>query len=79
VLAVLATARFIDTLDVTIVNVALPHIGRDLHFGTASIQWVISAYTLTYIAAALAVLTALLVFLAPRLRPTTEQVAAATA
>jgi EmrB/QacA subfamily drug resistance transporter len=48
VLAVLATAQFIDTLDVTIVNVALPHISHDLHFGAASIQWVISAYTLLY-------------------------------
>ena len=48
VLAVLATAQFIDILDVTIVNVALPHISHDLHFGAASIQWVISAYTLIY-------------------------------
>ena len=48
VLAVLGTAQFIDILDVTIVNVALPHISRDLHFGAASVQWVITAYTLLY-------------------------------
>ena len=48
VLAVLGTAHFIDILDVTIVNVALPHISHDLHFGAGSIQWVISAYTLVY-------------------------------
>src|SRR5579864_8250502 len=48
VLAVLAVAQFIDTLDVTIVNVALPHIQRDLHFGASGIQWVVSAYTLFY-------------------------------
>ena len=35
VLAVLATAQFIEILDVTIVNVALPHISHDLHFGAA--------------------------------------------
>src|SRR5690242_8978857 len=33
VLAVLAVAQFIDTLDVTIVNVGLPHIRSSLHFG----------------------------------------------
>ena len=48
VLAVLGTAQFIDILDVTIVNVALPHISRDLHLGAASVQWVITAYTLLY-------------------------------
>jgi EmrB/QacA subfamily drug resistance transporter len=48
VLAVLAVAQFVDTLDVTIVNVGLPHIQRDLHFGSDGVQWVVSAYTLFY-------------------------------
>jgi EmrB/QacA subfamily drug resistance transporter len=32
-------------LDVTVVYVALPAIGRDLHAGFAEIQWVVDAYT----------------------------------
>ena len=47
-LAVLALAQFIVVLDVTIVNVALPHIQADLHFSTDSLQWVINAYTLLF-------------------------------
>jgi EmrB/QacA subfamily drug resistance transporter len=34
-------------LDGTVVNVALPTIGRDLHAGLSSLQWIINAYTLT--------------------------------
>ncbi|HEY2672683.1 MAG TPA: MFS transporter [Rugosimonospora sp.] len=34
-------------LDNTVVNVALPHIGHDLHAGVAGLQWTVSAYTLT--------------------------------
>jgi EmrB/QacA subfamily drug resistance transporter len=34
-------------LDGTVVNVALPTIGRQLHAGLASLQWTINAYTLT--------------------------------
>src|SRR5215216_4525851 len=45
-LAVLALAQFIVVLDVTIVNVALPHIQADLNFSTDSLQWVINAYFL---------------------------------
>jgi len=47
-LAVLAIAQFIVVLDVTIVNVALPHIQTDLNFSTDSLQWVINAYTLLF-------------------------------
>jgi EmrB/QacA subfamily drug resistance transporter len=47
-LAVLALAQFIVVLDVTIVNVALPHIQTDLGFAPESLQWVISAYTLLF-------------------------------
>ncbi len=35
------------TLDSTVVNVALPRIGRDLHGGVADLQWVVTAYLLT--------------------------------
>ena len=34
-------------LDATVVNVALPRIGTDLHAGLASLQWVVNAYALT--------------------------------
>jgi EmrB/QacA subfamily drug resistance transporter len=35
-------------LDATIVNVALPHIAKDLHFGSASLSWVLNAYSLAF-------------------------------
>ena len=35
-------------LDVTIVNVALPSIQKDLNFSPENLQWVISAYGLTF-------------------------------
>jgi EmrB/QacA subfamily drug resistance transporter len=47
-LGVLAVAQFVVTLDVTIVNVALPHIQASLGFSAESLQWVISAYTLLF-------------------------------
>jgi EmrB/QacA subfamily drug resistance transporter len=47
-LVVLAVAQFMVVLDVTIVNVALPHIQTDLKFSTDDLQWVISAYTLIF-------------------------------
>ena len=37
-------------LDVTIVNVALPRIGEELHAGVAALQWVVDAYTLSFAA-----------------------------
>ncbi len=46
VLAICCMSLFIVGLDVTIVNVALPSIGRDLHAGVSGLQWVIDAYTL---------------------------------
>ena len=36
------------TVDLTIVNVSLPTIGRDLHFSSTSLQWVVTAYALAY-------------------------------
>jgi EmrB/QacA subfamily drug resistance transporter len=35
-------------LDVSIVNVALPTIGRKLHFSESNLQWVVTAYALTF-------------------------------
>jgi EmrB/QacA subfamily drug resistance transporter len=37
----------IAQLDATVVNVALPRIGHDLHVGLTSLQWTVNAYTLT--------------------------------
>ena len=34
-------------LDSTVVNVALPTIGKDFHAALAELQWVVNAYTLT--------------------------------
>jgi EmrB/QacA subfamily drug resistance transporter len=47
-LGVLATAQLVIGLDYSIVNVALPDIGRSLGFANGTVQWVISAYTLTF-------------------------------
>jgi EmrB/QacA subfamily drug resistance transporter len=47
-LAVLSIAYLMVVLDVSIVNVALPSIQRDLHFSTESLQWVVSGYALTF-------------------------------
>lgn len=41
--ACLATAMLM--LDIAVVNVAIPHIGRDLHSGLTGLQWVVDAYT----------------------------------
>lgn len=48
VLALLALAQFMVILDVSIVNVALPSIARDLNFSANNLQWVVTAYTLTF-------------------------------
>src|SRR5438034_10986270 len=47
-LALLASVAFLDFVDASIVNVALPSIRRDLHFSVQGLQWVPSAYLLTY-------------------------------
>jgi EmrB/QacA subfamily drug resistance transporter len=46
--ALLAVAFFMTVIDLTIVNVSLPTIGRDLHFSATSLQWVVTAYALTF-------------------------------
>jgi len=47
-LALICTAIFVVVLDVAIVNVALPSIGNDLGFADENLQWVITAYSLTF-------------------------------
>ena len=47
-LALLCTVAFLDFVDASIVNVALPSIRRHLHFSVQSLQWVLSGYLLTY-------------------------------
>jgi EmrB/QacA subfamily drug resistance transporter len=42
----LCVPQFMVILDVTVVNVALPSIGRKLGFAPADLQWVVSAYVL---------------------------------
>jgi MFS family permease len=46
VLAICCMSLLIVGLDVTIVNVALPSIQRDLHASVSGLQWTIDAYTL---------------------------------
>jgi EmrB/QacA subfamily drug resistance transporter len=48
VLAIACVAQFMVVLDVSIVNVALPRMGHDLHFTLSSAQWVVNAYVLTF-------------------------------
>jgi EmrB/QacA subfamily drug resistance transporter len=48
ILGLLALAQFMVILDVAIVNVALPSISRSLHFAPNDLQWVVTAYTLTF-------------------------------
>jgi MFS family permease len=48
ILAVLSLVLFLDGLDVSMVGVALPSIGTDLHLATSSLQWIVSGYVLGY-------------------------------
>jgi EmrB/QacA subfamily drug resistance transporter len=47
-LAVVCMGQLMIVLDTTIVNVALPDIGRDLGFGQANLTWVVNAYLITF-------------------------------
>jgi EmrB/QacA subfamily drug resistance transporter len=46
ILAICCLSLFIVSMDATIVNVALPSIGRELHSTISGLQWTIDAYTL---------------------------------
>src|SRR6476659_1800925 len=45
VLSICCLSLFIVGLDITVVNVALPSIGGDLHAGSSGLQWIVGAYT----------------------------------
>jgi len=47
-LALLSAVAFLDFIDASIVNIALPDIRTDLHFSVQGLQWVLSGYLLTY-------------------------------
>ena len=47
-LTVIAATQLMVVLDVTIVNIALPHIAGALKFSTTNLSWVIDAYSLTF-------------------------------
>ena len=47
-LLLLCAVQFLDIVDASIVNVALPSIQRSLHFSQQNLQWVASGYLLTY-------------------------------
>ena len=47
VLAITVLGSGIAALDATVVNIALPAIGRDFHTGIAALQWVMTSYILT--------------------------------
>jgi EmrB/QacA subfamily drug resistance transporter len=48
ILVLCCLAQFMVILDVSVVNVALPSIHRDLGFSPVNLQWVVNAYTLTF-------------------------------
>jgi EmrB/QacA subfamily drug resistance transporter len=47
-LVFLCAVAFLDFVDASIVNVALPSIRSSLHFSVPNLQWVLSGYLLTY-------------------------------
>lgn len=47
-LTALCLAFFVEMVDNTLLSIALPTIGRDLHGTTTSLQWVTGAYALTF-------------------------------
>jgi EmrB/QacA subfamily drug resistance transporter len=48
ILLLLCLVQFMDILDASILNIALPSMKRDLGFSQESLQWVIDGYVLTY-------------------------------
>src|SRR6266566_264365 len=46
-LAIMLSAQLMIILDMTVVNIALPHIQADLHYSATSLSWVLNGYTLT--------------------------------
>src|SRR2546428_1242843 len=48
ILAALLVAAFVINLDITIVNVSLPTLVRELHASNSQLQWVVDAYSLVF-------------------------------
>jgi EmrB/QacA subfamily drug resistance transporter len=48
ILLLLSLVQFMDILDASILNIALPSIKNDLGFSQQSLQWVVNGYILTY-------------------------------
>ena len=48
ILLLLSLVQFMDVLDASILNIALPSIKQSLGFSQQSLQWVIDGYILTY-------------------------------
>ncbi|MFL5847022.1 MAG: MFS transporter [Solirubrobacteraceae bacterium] len=48
ILVLCCLAQFMVILDVSVVNVALPSIRKDLGFNAIDLQWIVNAYTLTF-------------------------------
>ena len=48
ILLLLSLVQFMDVLDASILNIALPSIKHDLGFSQQSLQWVVDGYILTY-------------------------------
>lgn len=47
-LVAVASAFVMDLLDTTIVNVAIPSIGKTLHAGAAALEWIVAGYAVTF-------------------------------
>ena len=47
-MAALCLAFFVEMVDNTLLSIALPTIGRDLHSSVTALQWVTAAYSLTF-------------------------------
>lgn len=47
-LVVISAAQLMIVLDATVVNVAIPTIHRALHFSASNLEWLITAYSLTF-------------------------------
>src|SRR6266487_102309 len=52
-LSVLCLSLLVIVVDSTIVNVALPTLARELHAGSAALEWIVDAYTLAFAAGSL--------------------------
>jgi EmrB/QacA subfamily drug resistance transporter len=48
ILILCCVAQFMVILDVSVVNIALPTISKDLHFSPTGLEWIINAYTLAF-------------------------------